>query len=121
MRFYIDTAGVYAGSHFTTPKPVSSRTRSRYYKALTGYACAGIELPAILSSILSGTLTLLPVSYFPAPIPKSFKWFDAPLTAALALTTSLRSILMLRTSPSPSFAFHDVEWQKQCHIKIVLV
>jgi hypothetical protein len=96
MHFYIDTAGVYAVSHFTTPKAVSSRTRSRYYKGLTGYACSCIELLAILSSILSGTLTLLPVLYFPATIPKSFKWFDAPLTAALALTTSLRSILMLR-------------------------
>jgi hypothetical protein len=89
MHFSIDTAE----SHFTTPKAVSSRTRSRYYKGLTGYACSRVELPAILSSILSGILILLPVLYFPAPIPKSFKWFDAPLTAALALTTSLRLIL----------------------------
>jgi hypothetical protein len=96
MHFYIDTAGFYTVSHFTTPKAVSSRPGSRYYKGLTGYVCPCIELPAILSSILSGTLTLFPVLYFPAPIPKSFKWFDAPLTAAPALTTSLRSILMLR-------------------------
>jgi len=66
------TAGFYAINHFTTPKAVSSRTRSRYYSST------------------------LPVLYFPNPIPESFKWFDAPLTAALALTMSLRSILMLR-------------------------
>ena len=67
------TAGFYAINHFTTPKAVSSRTRSRYYSST------------------------LPVLYFPNPIPESFKWFDAPVTAAaLPLTMSLQSILMLR-------------------------
>ena len=90
MHFYIDTAGFYAMSHFTTPKALSSGTRSRYYSSLTGYARFCLGLLANQSWILSGTV---PVLYFPHSIPESFKCFDAPLIAALALTMSLHQLL----------------------------
>ena len=105
MHFHIDMAffvalfltGFYAISRFATPKAVRSQTtRFQYYSSLASYVGSCVGLLTILSWILSDKPALLAVLYFPDPIPEGFKGFDAPLIAALVLTTLLPSIPILR-------------------------
>jgi hypothetical protein len=87
----------YAVTRFATPKTVRSQTtRFQYYGSLASYVSSCIGLLTILSWILSNKPAWLAVLYFPDPIPDSFRGFDAPLIAALVLTTLLPSIPMLR-------------------------
>ncbi len=87
----------YAGNRFATPRTVRSETtRLQYYGSYATYVVSCIGLLMVLSWILAHKPALLGVLYSPNPIPEELQRLDAPLVAALVLTTLLPSVPILR-------------------------
>ncbi len=87
----------YAGNRFATPRTVRSETtRFQYYASYVAYVSSCIGLLTILSWTLAHKPALLNVLYSPNPIPEELLRLDAPLVAALVLTTLLPSVPILR-------------------------
>lgn len=87
----------YAGNRFATPRTLRSETtRFQYYGSYVTYVASCIGLLMFLSWILAHKPALLGVLYSAGPIPEELKRLDAPLVAALVLTTLLPSVPILR-------------------------
>jgi hypothetical protein len=87
----------YAGNRFATPRTLRSETtRFQYYGSCVTYVVSCIGLLMFLSWILAHKPALLGVLYSPSPIPEELQRLDAPLVAALILTTLLPSVPILR-------------------------
>jgi hypothetical protein len=96
----------YAGNRFATPKTVRSETtRFQYYGSYVMYVVSCIGLFMLLSWILAHKPALLGLLYSPNPIPEELKNLDAPLVAALVLTTLLPSVPVLRDFDSAMLRF----------------
>ncbi len=96
----------YAGNRFATPRTLRSETtRFQYYSSYVTYVISCIGLLMILSWILAHKPELLGVLYSPSPIPQELKSLDAPLVAALVLTTLLPSVPVLRDIDSAMLRF----------------
>jgi hypothetical protein len=96
----------YAGNRFATPRTVRSETtRFQYYSSYVMYVVSCIGLLMILSWIFAHHPELLRILYYPSPIPEELKNLDAPLVAALALTTLLPSVPVLRDFDSAMLRF----------------
>jgi hypothetical protein len=87
----------YAGNRFATPRTVRSETtRFQYFSSYVMYVVSCIGLLMFLSWILAHKPALLGLLYSGTPIPDELKGLDAPLVAALVLTTLLPSVPVLR-------------------------
>ncbi|WBL80440.1 hypothetical protein I3J27_08475 [Bradyrhizobium xenonodulans] len=87
----------YAGNRFATPRTLRSETtRVQYYSSYVTYVVSCIGLLMFLSWVLAHKPALLNILYAPGPIPEELKSLDAPLVAALILTTLLPSVPILR-------------------------
>ncbi|MCK1400730.1 hypothetical protein IVB45_12640 [Bradyrhizobium sp. 4] len=87
----------YAGHRFATPRTLRSETtRFQYYSSYVTYIISCIGLLMFLSWTLAHKPELLGLLYSPSPIPEGLKSLDAPLVAALILTTLLPSVPVLR-------------------------
>ena len=96
----------YAGNRFATPRTVRSETtRFQYYSSYVFYVVSCIGLLMFLSWILAHKPALLNILYSPGPIPENLKGLDAPLVAALLLTTLLPSVPVLRDIDSAMLRF----------------
>jgi hypothetical protein len=96
----------YAGNRFATPRTVRSETtRFQYYSSYVTYVISCIGLLMFLSWILAHKPALLGLLYSPNPIPEELKGLDAPLVAALVLTTLLPSVPVLRDVDSAMLRF----------------
>ena len=91
----------YAGNRFATPKTVRSETtRFQYYSSYVTYVVSCIGLLMFLSWILAHRPALLGILYSP-----ELKSLDAPLVAALVLTTLLPSVPVVRDFDSAMLRF----------------
>jgi hypothetical protein len=96
----------YAGNRFATPRTLRSETtRFQYYSSYVTYVVSCIGLLMFLSWILAHKPALLGILYSPSPIPEELKGLDAPLVAALVLTTLLPSVPVLRDIDSALLRF----------------
>ena len=96
----------YAGNRFATPRTLRSETtRFQYYSSYVTYVVSCIGLLMFLSWILAHKPALLSILYSPSPIPEELKSLDAPLVAALVLTTLLPSVPVLRDIDSAMLRF----------------
>ncbi len=96
----------YAGNRFATPRTLRSETtRFQYYSSYVTYVISCIGLLMFLSWILAHKPALLGILYSPSPIPEELKGLDAPLVAALVLTTLLPSVPVLRDIDSALLRF----------------
>ena len=96
----------YAGNRFATPRTVRSETtRFQYYSSYVMYVVSCIGLLMFLSWIFAHKPDLLRILYYPGPIPEELKSLDAPLVAALVLTTLLPSVPVLRDFDSAMLRF----------------
>ena len=96
----------YAGNRFATPRTLRSETtRFQYYSSYVTYVVSCIGLLMFLSWILAHKPALLGILYSPSPIPEELKGLDAPLVAALVLTTLLPSVPVLRDINSALLRF----------------
>lgn len=96
----------YAGNRFATPRTLRSETtRFQYYSSSVTYVVSCIGLLMFLSWILAHKPALLGILYSPSPIPEELKSLDAPLVAALILTTLLPSVPVLRDFDSAMLRF----------------
>lgn len=96
----------YAWNRFATPRTVRlETTRFQYYSSCVTYVVSCIGLLMLLSWILAHKPALLGILYSPSPIPEELKGLDAPLVAALILTTLLPSVPVLRDIDSAMLRF----------------
>jgi hypothetical protein len=96
----------YAGNRFATPRTLRSETtRFQYYSSYVTYVVSCIGLLMFLSWILAHKPALLGMLYSGSPIPEELKGLDAPLVAALVLTTLLPSVPVLRDLDSAMLRF----------------
>ena len=96
----------YAGNRFATPRTVRSETtRFQYYSSYVTYVVSCIGLLMVLSWIFAHRPDLLRILYYPGPIPEELKNLDAPLVAALVLTTLLPSVPVVRDFDSAMLRF----------------
>ena len=86
----------YAGNRFATPKTLRSETtRFQYYGSYVVYVVSCVGLLMLLSWTVAHKPVFLRILY-PDDIPENLKGLDAPLVAALVLTTLLPSVPLLR-------------------------
>ncbi len=96
----------YAGNRFATPKTLRSETtRFQYYSSYVTYVVSCLGLLMFLSWILAHKPALLGLLHASSPIPEELKGLDAPLVAALVLTTLLPSVPVLRDIDSAMLRF----------------
>ncbi|MBR0854155.1 hypothetical protein [Bradyrhizobium liaoningense] len=87
----------YAGNRFATPRTLRSETtRFQYYSSYATYVVSCLGLLMFLSWTLAHKPALLGMLYSAGPVPDELKSLDAPLVAALILTTLLPSVPVLR-------------------------
>lgn len=115
----------YAANRFATPRTVKSQTtRIQYYGSLATYVISCVGLLLLVTKLLIYKPAALGI-LFPEGSPDQFKGLDAPLVAALILTTLLPSVPVLRDVDAAMLRFFHrmgaiplaaVRWAQQMNL-----